>query len=52
MFDSLRCMIIIVVLLPHLGSSTEDTEEAMAVMAVQNILAVLDGIPMPSEVFF
>lgn len=41
-----------VFLLPHVGSSTDETEEEMAVMTAQNILAVLDGNPMPNEVIF
>lgn len=40
------------VLLPHIGSSTDETEEEMAMMTVQNILAVLDNNPMPNEVIF
>ena len=32
-----------VVLLPHLGSATVETRTAMAVLAAENILAVLDG---------
>jgi len=40
------------VLLPHIGSSTDETEEEMAVMTAQNILAVLDNKPMPNEVIF
>jgi len=35
-----------------MGSSTDETEEDMAVMTAQNILAVLDGTSMPNEVFF
>jgi len=38
------------VLLPHIGSSTIETEEEMAIMTAQNILAVLEGTPMPNEV--
>ncbi|XP_015367808.1 PREDICTED: glyoxylate reductase/hydroxypyruvate reductase-like isoform X2 [Diuraphis noxia] len=41
-----------VLLLPHIGTSTFETEEEMAVMTSQNILAVLDGCSMPHEVFF
>lgn len=32
-----------VVLLPHLGSATRETREAMADLVVENVLAVLDG---------
>ncbi|XP_026816291.1 glyoxylate reductase/hydroxypyruvate reductase-like isoform X2 [Rhopalosiphum maidis] len=41
-----------VLLLPHIGTSTLELEEEMAVMTAQNILAVLDGCPMPNEVVF
>lgn len=41
-----------VLLLPHIGTATFETEEEMAVMTTQNILAVLDGCPMPNEVIF
>ncbi len=34
-----------VVLLPHLGSATREAREAMADLAVDNVLAVLDGKP-------
>ena len=33
--------------LPHLGSATHDTRGAMADLAVDNLLAALDGRPMP-----
>lgn len=36
------------VLLPHVGSATAETRNAMAVLTAQNILAALDGIPMPA----
>lgn len=39
-----------VLLLPHIGTTTYETEEEMAIMTVQNILAVVDGRPMPNEV--
>lgn len=39
-----------VLLLPHIGTNTYETEEDMAMMTVQNILAVADGRPMPNEV--
>jgi glyoxylate reductase len=32
-----------VVLAPHLGSATRETRTAMAMLAVENVLAVLDG---------
>jgi glyoxylate reductase len=34
-----------VVLAPHLGSATRETRTAMAVLAVRNVVAVLDGKP-------
>jgi glyoxylate reductase len=34
-----------VVLLPHLGSATVETRTAMAVLATQNVVAVLGGEP-------
>jgi glyoxylate reductase len=34
-----------VVLAPHLGSATRETRTAMAQLAVDNVLAVLDGKP-------
>jgi glyoxylate reductase len=34
-----------VVLAPHLGSATRETRTAMAQLAVENVLAVLDGRP-------
>lgn len=39
-------------LLPHIGSSTDETEEDMAMLTARNIVAVLDGTPMPNEVVF
>ncbi|XP_050443256.1 glyoxylate reductase/hydroxypyruvate reductase-like [Adelges cooleyi] len=37
-------------LLPHIGSSTFETEASMAVLTAKNILAVLDNTRMPNEV--
>ena len=34
-----------IVLAPHLGSATRETRTAMAMLAVENVLAVLDGRP-------
>jgi glyoxylate reductase len=34
-------------LLPHLGSATHATRERMAELAVDNLLAGLDGRPLP-----
>jgi glyoxylate reductase len=36
------------IVLPHLGSATHATREAMAELAVDNLLAALDGKPMPN----
>ncbi|XP_029834325.1 glyoxylate reductase/hydroxypyruvate reductase [Ixodes scapularis] len=38
------------VLLPHIGSATTETRTAMAVLTAQNILAALQGLPMPATV--
>jgi glyoxylate reductase len=37
-------------LLPHLGSATVETRRRMSIMAVENLLAVLDGRPCPNIV--
>jgi glyoxylate reductase len=34
--------------LPHIGSATHAAREAMANLAVDNLLAALDGLPMPN----
>jgi glyoxylate reductase len=39
-----------VVLLPHLGSATRRTRDAMAALAARNVLAVLDGGEPPARV--
>jgi lactate dehydrogenase-like 2-hydroxyacid dehydrogenase len=39
-----------VVLLPHLGSATRETRTAMALLAAENVAAVLAGRPAPSLV--
>jgi glyoxylate reductase len=39
-----------VVLAPHLGSATRETRTAMADLAVENVLAVLDGRPATTPV--
>ena len=36
--------------LPHIGSASVNTRNAMALLAVENLLAALDDRPMPSEV--
>ena len=38
------------VVLPHIGSATHDTREAMAVLAAQNLIAGLKGDKMPSQI--
>ena len=35
---------------PHIGSATHQAREGMAMLAVENLLAALDGRPMPHEV--
>lgn len=45
-----------VVALPHIGSATDQTREAMAKLAIDNVLAVLNGrkplTPVPESFFF
>lgn len=36
-----------VCILPHIGSATVETRDKMAIMAAENILAALEGKPMP-----
>jgi glyoxylate reductase len=38
-----------VLVVPHIGSATEGTRAKMAAMAVDNLLAALDGRPMPHQ---
>jgi glyoxylate reductase len=38
-----------VVLTPHIASATPETRSAMARLAAENLLAALDGRPMPAE---
>ena len=38
------------IVLPHIGSATHETREAMASLAVDNLLAGLAGEPMPHSV--
>jgi glyoxylate reductase len=35
---------------PHIGSATRVAREQMAELAVENLLAGLDGLPMPHQV--
>ncbi len=39
-----------VVLLPHMGSGTEETRLAMGRCAMENVMAYLDGRPLPNLV--
>jgi lactate dehydrogenase-like 2-hydroxyacid dehydrogenase len=39
-----------VTLLPHLGSATVETREAMATLAARNALAAVRGEPLPTPV--
>ena len=39
-----------VMLLPHIGSATIETRAAMAMLACDNLLAFLDGSPLPTPV--
>jgi lactate dehydrogenase-like 2-hydroxyacid dehydrogenase len=39
-----------VVLLPHLGSATAETREAMGMKALENLTAFFDGRPVPNRV--
>ncbi len=39
-----------VVLLPHLGSATRETREAMGMRALENLAAFFDGRPVPDRV--
>jgi len=39
-----------VLLLPHIGSATIETRRRMAILAAENLLAVLDGRPCPNIV--
>jgi lactate dehydrogenase-like 2-hydroxyacid dehydrogenase len=39
-----------VVLLPHLGSATRETREAMGFRALENLEAFFDGRPVPDRV--
>jgi len=38
------------IVVPHIGSATHQAREGMATLAVENLLAALDGKPMPHEV--
>ncbi|CAL1545206.1 unnamed protein product [Lymnaea stagnalis] len=37
------------IVIPHIGSATHSTREAMAVLAARNLLAGLKGLPMPCQ---
>jgi phosphoglycerate dehydrogenase-like enzyme len=34
-------------ILPHIGSATEDARNQMATMAAENLISAIDGNPMP-----
>jgi glyoxylate reductase len=38
------------IVVPHIGSATHTTRERMADLAVDNLLAALDGRPMPHQI--
>lgn len=38
------------IVVPHIGSATHSAREMMATLAVENLLAALDGQPMPHQV--
>jgi glyoxylate reductase len=38
------------VLLPHIGSATVSTRNAMARLCAENVIAVIDGRPPPAAV--
>ena len=38
------------IITPHIGSATHSARERMATLAVENLLAALDGQPMPHAV--
>ena len=38
------------VLLPHIGSATADTRDAMARLCAENVIAVIDGREPPTPV--
>ena len=39
-----------VAVLPHIGSATEETRSAMANLVAENIIAGLNGLPLPNQV--
>ena len=39
-----------VTLLPHIGSATLETRTAMGMLAVDNLIAIFAGEPLPSRV--
>ncbi|XP_071953468.1 glyoxylate reductase/hydroxypyruvate reductase-like isoform X2 [Antedon mediterranea] len=38
------------VILPHIGSATDDTRETMTILAAENLVAGIEGAPMPHQV--
>jgi glyoxylate reductase len=39
-----------VILVPHLGSATVETRTAMGMLAAENLVAAVEGRPLPSPV--
>lgn len=39
-----------VAVLPHIGSATTETREAMAIMAAENLIAIAEGKKMPQQI--
>lgn len=39
-----------VAVLPHIGSATEETRSAMANLVAENVIAALNGLPLPNQV--
>ncbi len=39
-----------VAVLPHIGSATAETREAMAIMAAENLIAIAEGKKMPQQI--
>lgn len=45
-----KLMIMMIVLIPHIGSATVQTRTAMANLTAQNIINALEGKKMPAQV--
>lgn len=46
----LICQFIVLVLIPHIGSATNESRAAMSALTANNILAALRNQPMPAEI--